>query len=207
MTDYLKLALTYGGFTSLDKVYLTNRLEKLDESEKLSFVTPPPSVINAYFAEIYQKKTPLEATDYFLEVTEAFYLWNKEPSFNEEKPFIRLNLSGKSYGFCYETADLARVFPERYSEITPDLCFEIAQIFPDFLVYEEEDKIYLVLANPEEEIVETKALTALTDVYFLADGSKKLVGYNQEELLALAADDAGKVYYRSQNRSAMLYIK
>ncbi|MEF2571749.1 MAG: cystathionine beta-lyase, partial [Streptococcus salivarius] len=53
MTDYMDLALKYGGFTSLDKVYLKNTLSDLSDSQKLAFITPPPSVINAYFAEIY----------------------------------------------------------------------------------------------------------------------------------------------------------
>ena len=56
MTDYMDLALKYGGFTSLDKVYLENTLSDLSDSQKLAFITPPPSVINAYFAEIYQKQ-------------------------------------------------------------------------------------------------------------------------------------------------------
>ncbi|GGE32371.1 cystathionine beta-lyase [Streptococcus himalayensis] len=207
MTDYIQLALDYGGFTSLDRVYLANRLKELKEEEKLRFVTPPPSVLNAYFAELYQKKSPLEATYYFLDVSKAFQLWNEEPSFNEEKPFIRLNLSGKSYGFCYETEELARVFPEKKEAISPELCFEIAQIFPDFLVYEENGKIYLELAPQEEIIRERQELTALTNLELLADGHTKLVGYNQEELVTLAANYEGNCYYRSQNRLAMLYIK
>ncbi|MFR8246023.1 MAG: cystathionine beta-lyase, partial [Streptococcus sp.] len=51
MTDYMDLALKYGGFTSLDKVYLQNTLSDLSDNQKLAFITPPPSVINAYFAE------------------------------------------------------------------------------------------------------------------------------------------------------------
>ena len=42
MTDYINLALTYGGFTSLDKVYLQNTLEPLTDAQKLNFITPPP---------------------------------------------------------------------------------------------------------------------------------------------------------------------
>ena len=61
MTDYINLALTYGGFTSLDKVYLQNTLEPLTDAQKLNFITPPPSVINAYFAETQPmtKKLPV----------------------------------------------------------------------------------------------------------------------------------------------------
>ena len=54
--DYLNLALSYGGYTSLDKVYLERVLAGLTEEQKLQCITPPPSVINAYFAELYQKR-------------------------------------------------------------------------------------------------------------------------------------------------------
>ena len=33
MTDYMDLALKYGGFTSLDKVYLENTLSDLSDSQ------------------------------------------------------------------------------------------------------------------------------------------------------------------------------
>ena len=44
MTDYMDLALKYGGFTSLDKVYLENTLSDLSDSQKLALsklVKPP----------------------------------------------------------------------------------------------------------------------------------------------------------------------
>ena len=63
--DYLNLALSYGGYTSLDKVYLDRILAGLTEEQKVQFITPQPSVINAYFAELYQKKSPEAATDYY----------------------------------------------------------------------------------------------------------------------------------------------
>ncbi len=63
MTDYMNLALKYGGFTSLDKVYLENTLSDLSDSQKLAFITPPPSVINAYFAEINQNQSPESGSD------------------------------------------------------------------------------------------------------------------------------------------------
>ena len=81
MTDYIDLALKYGGFTSLDRVYLEQVLTGLTEEQKRIFITPPPSVINAYFAELYQKKSPEAATEYFLEISQALDLWNAEPSF------------------------------------------------------------------------------------------------------------------------------
>ena len=130
MTDYMDLALKYGGFTSLDKVYLENTLSDLSDSQKLAFITPPPSVINAYFAEIYQKQSPEAATEYYLDLSKELNLFNPEPSFDEHKPFIRLNLSGKSYGFCYENADeVALVFAEHLEVPTASILFELLKFF------------------------------------------------------------------------------
>ena len=207
MTDYINLALKYGGFTSLDRIYLEKVLDKLSNSQKLTFITPPPSVINAYFSELYQKKSPKAATDYFLELSKELLLFNSSPNFEEEKPFIRLNLSGKSYGFCFGNEDgTGLIFPEIPEVIEPDLLFDIAQLFPQYLVYEDGKVIRMIPAAPEE-IVQKQALSALTDCYELADGRIKLEGYNQEELSQLAQTYSGQLYYRSQNRSAMIYIK
>ncbi len=206
MTDIKSLALKYGGYTSLDKVYLDQLLAGRSEEEQLALITPPPSVVNAYFAELYQKKSPQAATDYFAELTQELNLYNTEPSFTEEsKPFIRLNLSGKSFGFCYERDDLGRIFSEYEEAISDDLLFEIAQIFPHQLIFEESGKIYMK-AIGEEEVVSVENLTALTDLETLADGRKRLKGYSQEDLLQEARAFSGKFYYRSENRTAMLYI-
>jgi len=206
MTDINTLALKYGGYTSLDKVYLDQLLAGRSEEEQLALITPPPSVVNAYFAELYQKKSPQAATDYFAEVSKELNLYNVEPSFTEEsKPFIRLNLSGNSFGFCYEREGLGRIFSEAEELITDELLFEIAQIFPHQLVFEESGKIYMK-AIGEEEVVSLENLTALTDLENLADGRKRLKGYSQEDLLQEARAFSGKLYYRSENRTAMLYI-
>ena len=206
MTDIKSLALKYGGYTSLDKVYLDQLLAGRSEEEQLALITPPPSVVNAYFAELYQKKSPQAATDYFAEVSQELNLYNVEPSFTEEsKPFIRLNLSGKSFGFCYEREGLGRIFSEVEEVITADLLFEIAQIFPHQLVFEESDKIYMKAVG-EEDVVKVENLTALTDLESLADGRKRLKGYSQEDLLQEAVAFSGKRYFRSENRTAMLYI-
>ena len=206
MTDIKTLALKYGGYTSLDKVYLDQLLAGRSEEEQLALITPPPSVVNAYFAELYQKKSPQAATDYFAELTKELNLYNTEPSFTEEsKPFIRLNLSGNSFGFCYEREGLGRIFSEVEEAITDDLLFEIAQIFPHQLVFEESGKIYMK-AIGEEEVVSVQNLTALTDLENLADGRKRLKGYSQEDLLQEAKSYSGKFYYRLENRTAMLYI-
>ena len=206
MTDIKSLALKYGGYTSLDKVYLDQLLAGRSEEEQLALITPPPSVVNAYFAELYQKKSPQAATDYFAEVSQELNLYNVEPSFTEEsKPFIRLNLSGKSFGFCYEKEGLGRIFSEAEELITDELLFEIAQIFPHQLVFEESGKIYLKSVG-DEEVVSVENLTTLTDLETLADGRKRLKGYSQEDLLQEARAFSGKFYYRSENRTAMLYI-
>ena len=206
MTDIKSLALKYGGYTSLDKVYLDQLLAGRSDQEQLALITPPPSVVNAYFAELYQKKSPQAATDYFAEVSQELNLYNAEPSFTEEsKPFIRLNLSGKSFGFCYDREGLGRIFSEYEEAITADLLFEIAQIFPHQLVFEESGKIYMKAVG-DEEIVSVESLTALTDLESLADGRKRLKGYSQEDLLQEAKAFTGKLYYRSENRTAMLYF-
>ena len=206
MTDIKTLALKYGGYTSLDKVYLDQLLDGRSEEEQLALITPPPSVVNAYFVELYQKKSPEAATDYFVELSRELNLYNADPSFTlETKPFIRLNLSGKSFGFCYEKEELGRIFSEQEEAITDDLLFEIAQIFPHQLVFEESGNIYMKAVG-DEEVVSLENLTALTDLENLADGRKRLKGYSQEELLQEARAFSGKLYYRSENRTAMLYI-
>ena len=111
----------------------------------------------------------------------------------------------KSFGFCYESEGLGRIFSENEEEISNDLLFEIAQIFPHQLVFEESGKIYMK-AIGEEEIVSVESLTPLTDLENLADGRKRLKGYSQEDLLQEARAFSGKFYYRSENRTAMLYI-
>lgn len=203
--DYLNIALSYGGYTSLDKVYLERVLAGLTEEQKLQFITPPPSVINAYFAELYQKKSPEAATDYYEQVTETFDLYQTSPSFEEDKPFVRLNLSGKAYGFCYREKGLAQVFAQQAETIRMDLLFEIAQIFPHYLVYEEEGLILMRPVN-DQEVVEIKELSALSQFEELADGSIRLTGYNQDELAQLARAYSGKIAVRSKNRTAMIYI-
>lgn len=203
--DYLNIALSYGGYTSLDKVYLERVLAGLTEEQKLQFITPPPSVINAYFAELYQKKSPDAATDYYEQVTEVFDLYQTSPSFEEDKPFVRLNLSGKAYGFCYRKKGLAQVFAQQAEAISMDLLFEIAQIFPHYLVYDEEGFI-LMRHVTDQEVVDTKELSPLSNLEELADGSIRLTGYNQDELAQLAKAYPGKIAVRSKNRTAMIYI-
>lgn len=210
MTDYISLALKYGGFTSLDKVYLKNTLEDLTDAQKLSFITPPPSVINAYFAEMYQKQSPQAATDYYFELSKELDLLNDNPSFDEHKPFIRLNLSGKSYGFTYENDnEVARVFSEKNEALTTDVLFELAQVFPQYKVYVEADKIKMSKMDFDDEELEdlTPESSLLSHVSKLKGNMVKLKSFNRDELSDLLAHYQGQVYYTFDQREFIAYVK
>ena len=210
MTDYISLALKYGGFTSLDKVYLQNVLEDLTDEQTLSFITPPPSVINAYFAEMYQKQSPQAATDYYFELSKELQLLNDKPSFDEHKPFIRLNLSGKSYGFTYENdKEVARIFSEKDEALTKDVLFELAQVFPQYKIYVEDGKIKMSKINFDDQELEdlTPESSLLSHVSKLKGNMVKLKSFNRDELLDLLAHYQGQVYYTFDQREFIAYVK
>lgn len=216
MTDVIELALKYGGYTNLDKVYLQTVLANLSSEEALLLVSPPPSVVNAYFAELYQKESPQRATDYYWELSKALGWMTKEPSFVEEShPFIRLNLSGKSFGFVYESADqVAQVFSEKTEVISDQLLMELAQIFPHYKVYQEAGKIKmrpLEFDEEEKEAVTLDQMSLLTDVSRLKGGILKISGYNIDEVIHLASrlkeSAHGSVYYGFSQREFAIYIK
>ena len=209
MSDMLKLALEYGGFTSLDKVYLEGLLSSLTPDQQLAFITPPPSVINAYFAEIYQKQNPQAATDYYFQLSKALELFQAEPSFAEKKPFIRLNLSGKSFGFAYvNEAGLAQIFPEKGEEWDSSLLFDLAQVFPHLLIYQKNEKIFAEQVSLEhqdwQEVEQERFL--LTQLAESADWIR-IAGLNQDEVLEVAEAYSGQVYYAWSGRQAILYIR
>ena len=210
MTDYISLALKYGGFTSLDKVYLQNTLEGLTDEQKLSFITPPPSVINAYFAEMYQKQSPQAATDYYFELSKELHLLNDKPSFDEHKPFIRLNLSGKSYGFTYENdKEVARVFSEKNEALTTDVLFELAQVFPQYKIYVEEGNIKMSKMTFDDQELEdlTPENSLLSHVSKLKGNMVRLKSFNRDELSDLLAHYQGQVYYTFDQREFIAYVK
>ena len=210
MTDYISLALKYGGFTSLDKVYLQNVLEDLTDEQKLSFITPPPSVINAYFAEMYQKRSPQAATDYYFELSKELHLLNNKPSFDERKPFIRLNLSGKSYGFTYENdKEVALVFSEKDEALTKDVLFELAQVFPQYKIYVEDGKIKMSKITFDDQELEdlTPESSLLSHVSKLKGNMVKLKSFNRDELSDLLAHYQGQVYYTFDQREFIAYVK
>ena len=210
MTDYINLALTYGGFTSLDKVYLQNTLEPLTDAQKLNFITPPPSVINAYFAEMYQKQSPKAATDYYFDLSKALHLFNSEPYFDEHKPFIRLNLSGKSYGFTYENdQEIARVFSEKQEPVSLEVLFELAQVFPQYKVYVTDNHIKMADMTFDEEVLEdlTPQDSLLSHVSKLKGNVVKLKSFNRDELAELLTGYKGQVYYTFDQREFIAYVK
>lgn len=210
MTDYISLALKYGGFTSLDKVYLQNVLEDLTDEQKLSFITPPPSVINAYFAEMYQKRSPQAATDYYFELSKELHLLNNKPSFDERKPFIRLNLSRKSYGFTYENdKEVALVFSEKDEALTRDVLFELAQVFPQYKIYVEDGKIKMSKLTFDDQELEdlTPESSLLSHVSKLKGNMVKLKSFNRDELSDLLAHYQGQVYYTFDQREFIAYVK
>ena len=147
MKDIKALALEFGGFTALDGVYLDRILANLTEEQALLFITPPPSVVNAYFAELYQKKSPRAAMEYLESLSRGLDLWQSKPDFGEEKPFVRLNLSGKAFGLAFASEGRAIVFGQEEPEVTPELLFEIAEIFPDHWVFVDQEQIKIGRAH------------------------------------------------------------
>jgi len=210
MIDYLALAMKYGGFTGLDKVYLENALKQLSDEQKLILITPPPSVINAYFAEIYQKQTPSAATDYYFELSKALNLTTSQPSFDEIKPFVRLNLGGKSYGFAYESdQEVAVVFSEEKEPVTDSLLFELAQVFPQYKIYVENNLIKMTKIDFDEEIIEEISLEShmVSRISKLKGSVIKLSSYSQKELSEIVEKISGQRYYHFTQREAIIYIK
>lgn len=209
MTDYLQLAMTYGGFTSLDKVYLTKKLADLTARQKMDFITPPPSVVNAYFAEIYQKQSPQAATDYYFELSKALNLFG-QPSFAEEnQPFVRLNLSGRSYGLSYQNEqEEALLFAEEKEGVTEFLLLEIAQIFPHYKIFQDSGEIKAAPLSFDESLLQEVSLetSSLAQLYQSQD-LIKLQGFNQEEVIDLARSYSGQRFYGFSQRQALIYIK
>lgn len=209
MTELLELALTHGGFTSLDRVYLENKLKHLSPDQALLVITPPPSVINAYFAEHYQKTSPQAALDYLYELSLAFNLFQSQPSFVEDKPFIRLNLAGRSLGLCFadETGRLI-VFAEDEAALSEGELLGIAELFPQLFVWQEEGQVYLAeQAFDDSRAVQLDLVAALlTEGYRLSDQLIKLTSFNREELLEVKKNYPGQAYYGYHQRQSMIYI-
>lgn len=208
MTDYIALATSHGGYTTLDLNYLRESLQGLSHEQKMAFITPPPSVINAYFAEIYQKQSPQAACDYYFDLCKALDLFQEQPTFAEQKPFVRLNLSGKAYGFTYQDdREIAIVFAEEVENLTEGFFFELAQIFPNYLIYQEEGMVKMAkqdftFENPQAIELEGALLTKA----YKAGQIVLLSGYNADEVISLSQSFSGKKYYGFQQRECQVYI-
>lgn len=216
MKNWLDLAMKYGGYMAQDKVFLENRLAILQtEEEKAQLATPPASVLNAYFAELYQKKSPKEATDYFFELSRDLEIFQEKPDFQlegkqgtENFRFIRLNLSGQSFGFCYRNAqEEAIIFSEFPRAINNELLFEISQIFPHYYLREEEGQIImrpLTFEGEFEYVRDASELTAVSE----SDNFIRVAGYNIEELLSVV-EEIGYIqppFLQYQNKQFNFYI-
>jgi len=191
--EYLEIAMKYGGFMAQDSSFLSHRLENLrDEAEKRLLVTPPASVLNAYFAELYQKRSPEEATNYFFELSQALDIFVQAPSFDlegqvghENFRFVRLNLSGKSFGYCYRNGvEEAVIFSEFPQEIDAELIFEMTQIFQHYILHQEEDKI-IMIPEQMESFVAVEELSDLTNLDENEDYIR-LSGYSIEDIMEQA---------------------
>ena len=77
--DFVTLAIQSGGWMEMDRLYLVqaekNQVIKdlqaerdMLEAQLMDLMTPPPSVVNAYFAQYYSKD-PVQATDYFFKLS------------------------------------------------------------------------------------------------------------------------------------------
>lgn len=209
MNKWIERAISLGGYTSLDRNYLEHVIQGKTDSEILAWITPPPSVLNAYFAELYQKKGPKEAMDYLYEMSQAFELFQKDPSFREVRPFIRLNLSGKAYGLALlDESGLGQIFAQVEEVVTPELLWEIATIFPDYLIGYVQDRIIL---RPQvaQKVIGEEAVTPLTDRLMLSDGSQKFSSYSQEDLLEQLNKQKVEtlLWYGSRERQLMVVME
>jgi len=152
-------------------VFLKNRLAAIiTDKEKLAYIMPPASVVNAYFSEIYEKQGPDAAMAYFLTLSTTFESFSELPNFDLEGStatptlrIIRLNLLGKSFGLVYQNPDgEALIFSELADEKLSDtLLFEIAKLFPEYVVTATDSNVTLAKVSFEAFSAEEE-LTDLT---------------------------------------------
>jgi galactose-1-phosphate uridylyltransferase len=234
--ELVSFAIQTGGWMEMDRVYLENKLKELVDDKEieefstvnelalaladgnetvyaqlLDYVTPPPSVVNAYFAEYYHKSAK-EATAYYFELEKqtGFMEAAKEKtpkdflSFDSEgvhslfnRRFIRMNLGGESWGFQLlpvSEKEMGIVFPENVTDFSCDekkwlKALEIAEIFPHYFVSFGSNFFVTEVKNDENLIGNSMEFKD----YLLVDGKvnreeKELIltGYNREELVQLA---------------------
>ncbi|URZ87185.1 hypothetical protein [Floricoccus penangensis] len=216
-SKWIDLALKYGGYMEMDKVLLSNSLENLStDAEKLAFVTPPASVVNAYFSELYQKKDSEAALDYFLDLSKALGNFNENPSFQQEGQtdypsyrFIRLNLQGMSYGFIFknETGE-AIAFPENSEMLVKEeLVLQLATLFPSYAVSMNEGKSMIELVPVkyyDEEPLNRKVLPEFPSSVIIYYKSYLVIESDKLEeikkLSKIVGQDCDKVLQYSQEK-------
>ncbi len=77
MTDYNRLGHQTDGFTILDSLLRTS-VDWADRGAEADLRTPPPSVINAYFAELYQRKVRSHEQEYFARNQSGFWTYGMQ---------------------------------------------------------------------------------------------------------------------------------
>lgn len=191
--NWIELAIKYGGYMETDKSFLENRFSLLSDEEKANLLVPPPSVINAYFSELYQKHIPRDATNYFFGMSEAFGMFFDKPEFSLEGKkgfetfrFIRLNIDGKAFGYCYTNSnEEAIVFSELPQQITQRFLFNLAQIFPHYVITN--DKSGKIRMKPQvfDDFIKERDITHLTQAAE-NDDYLKFYGYNSDDVIEQA---------------------
>ncbi len=127
--DYLNIALSYGGYTSLDKVYLERVLAGLTEEQKLQFITPPPSVINAYFAELYQKRAPKQQQTTMNKSQRLLLSIRHIPALRRRNPLSVLIFRVRPMVFATERRDWLKYLPSKQKPFAWTSCLRSRKSF------------------------------------------------------------------------------
>jgi UDPglucose--hexose-1-phosphate uridylyltransferase len=181
------------------------------EHELLEFLTPPPSVVNAYFSKYYSKEEKL-AIDYYHKLLENIGWFEKAETpekytfamegYENNLRIIRLNLHEESWGFVFlkqpTDARKAIVFSERESGEVADekmisRLFLLSEVFQSFAVEFSADELQNEHAHfyMNERAVEKpqNAETVvtefpLTELYQVSENHFYLESFNEEEAMA-----------------------
>ncbi|SJZ46256.1 Galactose-1-phosphate uridyl transferase, N-terminal domain [Pilibacter termitis] len=200
----------------------------------LDLLTPPPSVVNAYFAEHYHQ-SPETATKYYHDLLKGIGFFETSYAKKEEdflnfyaegtlvsmnNRFIRMNLSGQSWGFQLlpnENEEIGMIFPEyeaQYSTLKKVLTkmFEITETFPH---YEISMAPAWFRTAPRKEnhtpsVLHELTSTELTEACVYEETNQlELTSYNTDELIVFAKQIPYQAYktitgYRTNNQFTLL---
>ncbi|MDR0297356.1 MAG: hypothetical protein LBI11_01665 [Streptococcaceae bacterium] len=214
-TNWIDLALRYGGFMKMDTSFLENFLAQLSDEEKLRYLLPSPQVINASFSELYEKKNPQEATHYFYGMMRHLGKFTDKPKFDMEGApgyerfrYIRLNIDGEAHAFCYLNAqEEGQIFSLLPKKIDEPFLMKIAQIFPNYVIFEKKGVVY---TKPQVFVGwdTDKPVSSLTDTSENADYIR-FSGYNIPDLTEQAENTKmlGDRYYQFFKQKFTIYQK